>query len=199
MTNALLLPDMVLGDVVDALHYSLNRVSEAEIGATSLAPDWQRVRSWLEETKGHLTPDGSTQRPTVPPLPISGERLRELQATIDAIVASRDAQQLAGKALPRSAPVQPHRPLGVQLIRSLRHAKLASMAVGVLAGVSLGLVVIALFSQGDTHTHVLYGSALAIGAAFGVELFNYSHLTRHGHLLHSVHTPFKHSDGRLTG
>jgi hypothetical protein len=199
MANPFVLPDSVLDDVVDALQYSLNRVSSDELGDPQFAADWRRVNGWLSETRDYLKPTGSAPRPDAHSFPISSRRLRQLQTRIDEVVAQRNGQQHAGKAKSKAKRTATRRPLGAELTSGVKHAKRTSIAVGLLAALSLGLVLGALFAQGDVHTHILYGGAAALALTLGAELYNYSRLSHHGHLLHSIYTPFKHSSGRVIG
>lgn len=169
-------------DIAWALRTSLAQVTRDELGSSTLRDAWQRASDWLCS----LDSAGSATSADIPPFPLTGRELRELQGAIDRIVAAR---------LKASAPRRPSR-LERLYARSFRHPLLSnatrlrltftaahrsSLVLAAILALSLLLNILDLTLIADAPRLLLFGANLAVTlAAVGVWLTLHTRLRRHG-------------------
>ena len=170
-------------DIAWALRTSLAQVTPDELGSPRLADLWRRASEWLCCAK---QPSGEMANGDIPPFPLSGPELRELQQAIDKVVAAR---------LRANAPKRPSR-LERLYARSFRHPLLSnttrlrltftaahrsSLVLATILALSLLLNILDLTLIADAPKLLLFGANLAITlAALTVWGALHTRLRRHG-------------------
>jgi hypothetical protein len=79
-----------LEDVIEALSVSLGRVKVEELQSDPTAAEhWRQAQAWLEEARRAIAQPSTDAVANLRPFPLTGERLRSLQRTVDHTVQER--------------------------------------------------------------------------------------------------------------
>jgi hypothetical protein len=169
-------------------------VTPAELDG-SAAERWRLVRAWLDVAQPVSSSplDTENQLTQVPPFPLAGIQLRELQIAVDGIVRARlrgeDKHSLAkSESIYRSALVEQPITIRARLHNGLRHVQRSSV---VLAGIlllmlALNFAGLFLFRTSPNHL-ILAGNLLLAGAASVTWTIHHFQLLSHVEWFHAHH------------